>query len=46
MPEPVEEPDGGDKPGGLDEIIQPATEVGRVPPTVYTLDPSKDPRYC
>jgi ATP-dependent Lon protease len=46
MPEPVEEPDSGDKPRGMEEIIQPATEVGRVPPTVYTLDPSKDPRYC
>ena len=46
MPERVEEPDGGDKPGGMEEIIQPATEVGRVPPSVYTADPSKDPRYC
>jgi ATP-dependent Lon protease len=46
MPEAVEEPDGGEKPGGMEEIIQPATEVGRVPPSVYTLDPSKDPRYC
>jgi len=46
MPEAVAEPDGGDKPGGMEEIIQPSTEVGHQSPTVYTLDPSKDPRYC
>jgi ATP-dependent Lon protease len=46
MPEPVEESVGGVKPGGIEEIIQPAPDVGRAPPTVYTLDPSKDPRYC
>ena len=45
MPEPVVEPEGGDKPTGMDEMIQPGSDV-QVPPTVYTLDPSKDPRYC
>ena len=46
MPEPVVEPDGKDSPGGMEEIIQPGTEVGNVPPSVYTADPNKDPRYC
>ncbi len=46
MPEPVVEPQGGDKHGGMEEIIQPAAEVGPVSPSVYTLDPSRDPRYC
>jgi ATP-dependent Lon protease len=45
MPEPVEEPDGGDKPRGMDEIIQPATEV-TVPPSVYTRGSGKGPLYC
>ena len=46
MPEPVVEPQGGHKHGPLAEIIQPAGEVGPVSPSVYTMDPSRDPRYC
>jgi ATP-dependent Lon protease len=46
MPEAVAEPDGDDKPGGMSEIIQPATEVGSVTPSVYTTGARKPPLYC
>jgi len=46
MPEAVVEPHGGDKTGGMSEIIQPTTEVGTVTPSVYTAPRRKEPLYC